>query len=127
MDWPRDATEYIRRVGRVCRGGKQGGVLSLVCGYELKMAKTIMASAIRGSSLNGAAATTKTYDRAIPVLERFDPKIKDWRARGAGFKFVEGRPTGRDQASMPMDEDPLQSRDEDFEGPLVAEFPEDII
>eukprot|EP00439_Symbiodinium_sp_Y106_P014580 s4221_g2.t1 len=58
LDWPRDATEYLRRVGRTARADKGGSVLTLLCGpKEARMGKQITAAAIRCQKL-----TTKGAD-----------------------------------------------------------------
>jgi len=78
LDWPRDATEYLRRAGRVGRGGNSGGVLSLLVGlHELAAAKEVTSAAIRDAPLEGGslAFAGKHY-----VLELFDPTHRDWRA-----------------------------------------------
>ncbi|CAE6930819.1 HSP90 [Symbiodinium natans] len=81
LDWPRDATEYLRRVGRTARADKGGSVLTLLCGpKEARMGKQITAAAIRCQRL-----TTKgdDFEEKVRCLERFDPLSLDWRARRA--------------------------------------------
>merc|ERR1712039_908589 len=86
FDWPRDASEYLRRAGRTGRGGSHGGVLSLVTGKEeVAMSKMITSAAIRGISLqsqnmakNGPMLTEK-----VGCLERFNPFFRDWRSPAA--------------------------------------------
>lgn len=79
MDWPRDATEYIRRVGRTARAGEGGSVMTLLCGTkEATMGKQITAAAIRSLRLTTSADTGK-----MRCLERFDPTTPDWRSKKA--------------------------------------------
>merc|ERR1712079_119293 len=78
LDWPRDATEYLRRAGRVGRGGSSGGVLSLLVGlHELAAAKEVTSAAIRSAPLEGGSLAFKGKHY---VLELFDPRHRDWRS-----------------------------------------------
>jgi len=78
LDWPRDATEYLRRAGRVARGGSSGGVLSLLVGlHELASAKEVTSAAIRSAPLERGSFAFKGKHF---VLELFDPKHRDWRS-----------------------------------------------
>ncbi|CAJ1377394.1 unnamed protein product [Effrenium voratum] len=80
MDWPRDATEYIRRVGRTSRAGGAGSVLTLLCGpKETRMAKQITAAAVRSLRLTNAG----DFSEQMRCLERFDPAAEDWRSQRA--------------------------------------------
>ena len=82
MDWPRDAREYIRRVGRTARAGEGGSILTLLCGNkEAAMGKQIAAAAIRSLRLTTSADTEKTR-----CLERFDPTAVDWRSPKAAAR-----------------------------------------
>jgi ATP-dependent RNA helicase DDX18/HAS1 len=36
FDWPRDPAEFLRRVGRTARGGKEGRCTALVIGSQVK-------------------------------------------------------------------------------------------
>lgn len=85
MDWPRDATEYIRRVGRTARGGQTGSVMALVAGVtENKMAKQVTAAAIKGLPLNSTLGVQQALgDPSERCLERFDPTAADWRSAEA--------------------------------------------
>jgi len=86
FDWPRDASEYLRRAGRTGRGGSSGGVLSLVSGkQELAMSKMITSAAIRGISLQSQNMTKDdpTFTSRFGCLERFNPLFRDWRSPSA--------------------------------------------
>jgi len=92
LDWPRDATEYIRRVGRTARGGASGGVLSFLSGYtELKMAKQVTSAAVRGIALqNSRGGVSEGFHENAFCLERFDPTVSDWRSREASAQNPRG-------------------------------------
>lgn len=88
FDWPRDAIEYIRRVGRTGRSGQKGGILSLVYGgYELKAGKSIMKAALQGICLQRKAFDHGDARAEIKKtgawIERFDPQHEDWRSADA--------------------------------------------
>jgi len=125
MDWPRDATEYLRRVGRTCRGGGKGGVLSLVAGItELKMAKQITSAALRGIPLQ-SGHNSKTKDelmKNVACLERFDPACEDWRAPEAAAR----KPLPRDPRDRARpDEDVEESQFGAFDRSLDFENAEE--
>lgn len=107
FDWPRDASEYIRRVGRTARSFRDGGVIALLSGFkELRMARQITSAAIRGVPLEGPRVqgsrkkrkrdprAENLLEKNYYCLERFDPKHRDWRApeaansRPMGFKSI---------------------------------------
>mmetsp|Transcript_106794 Transcript_106794/g.297262 ORF Transcript_106794/g.297262 Transcript_106794/m.297262 type:complete len:781 (-) Transcript_106794:63-2405(-) len=95
LDWPRDATEYLRRVGRTARGGGRGGVLSCLAGLqELRMAKQVTSAAVRSLPLQGGAAATGALTEKAFCLERFDPTAHDWRSCGAAAPRPRGDPGG---------------------------------
>jgi len=88
FDWPRDASEYLRRAGRTARGGSKGGVLSLVSGKEeLKMSKMITSAAIRGLPLQSQALASEgpSLTDNVGCLERFSPLTRDWRSPEAAL------------------------------------------
>lgn len=102
FDWPRDATEYLRRAGRTARGGNGGGILSLVAGfYEVKAAKIIMAAAIRGLALQRAVkgeGMPETLQSKAFCIERFNPLYWDWRAPEAAAPRKTGKEKRQAQA-----------------------------
>ena len=52
-DFPRDGVEYLRRVGRVTRGGRAPGrVTSLVLGRQLTYARALMKIDERGEQID---------------------------------------------------------------------------
>eukprot|EP00929_Paragymnodinium_shiwhaense_P007462 TRINITY_DN111383_c0_g1_i1.p1 TRINITY_DN111383_c0_g1~~TRINITY_DN111383_c0_g1_i1.p1 ORF type:complete len:939 (+),score=199.80 TRINITY_DN111383_c0_g1_i1:53-2818(+) len=123
FDWPRDATEYIRRVGRTARGGGQGGVLSFIGGYpELKMSKKITASAIKGDPLQSASSPQE--DELNYALERFDPTFPDWRGQEAGSFFYRDGPmaaqveTDKKQRPTPLQKAQLEMERKEQAGEL---------
>lgn len=96
MDWPRDATEYIRRVGRTARAGAGGSVMTLLSGdKEAKMGKEITAAAIRSQRLTTSVDMTKTR-----CLERFDPLDPDWRSK----KAAAPKPIWKSQEQIDQDQ-----------------------
>lgn len=105
MDWPRDATEYIRRVGRTCRGGANGGVMSLTAGWtELKMAKKVTSAAIRGvplDSTKGRAANEALLNANTHCLELFDPTAADWRSPEASARRPRAEEAAGEEAPEP--------------------------
>ena len=42
FDFPRDPSEYLRRVGRTGRAGRKGKVTALVLGRQVGLARNIM-------------------------------------------------------------------------------------
>ena len=79
MDWPRDATEYIRRVGRTARANQGGSILTLLCGNkEATMGKQITAAAIRSQRLTTQMDKEKTrcLERGELSLFRFEPVFR---------------------------------------------------
>ena len=59
FDFPRDPSEYVRRVGRTARGALgTGTVTALVIGRQLKLAREIMRRNSRGDPVEGTPTTT---------------------------------------------------------------------
>lgn len=112
MDWPRDATEYIRRVGRTARGGKKGGVLCFVAGpKELKMGKDIMSAAIQNRPL----AAGLDLGGKVGCIERFDPTVDDWRARTAAApKPVMSAPGKKTKQKQMPERGSVENEDEEL-------------
>merc|ERR1711972_29321 len=117
FDWPRDASEYLRRAGRTGRGGSHGGVLSLVSGkQQVVMSKMITSAAIRGVSLQSQNMATDgpMFTAKFGCLERFNPFFRDWRSPAAAmpkqdkFPQTEGQ---REQTSAPGDIVEMQQGD----------------
>jgi len=107
LQFPPTAAQYIRRAGRTCRGGRAGGVMSMVTTPKnLKLAQKITAAAIRSVRL----VSDKKFDTSEKgALERFDPKAKDWRSAAAASPKprMEDIDLGDEQ-----DEEELQKRPE---------------
>ena len=60
FDFPRDAAEYVRRVGRTARGaGGTGRATLLVLGRQLPLAREIMARNARGDPLEPIPLASK--------------------------------------------------------------------
>ena len=58
FDFPRDPSEYVRRVGRTARGALgTGTVTALVIGRQLKLAREIMRRNARGDPVEGTPTT----------------------------------------------------------------------
>tara|TARA_B100000482_G_scaffold92696_1_gene66751 strand:- start:2217 stop:4361 length:2145 start_codon:yes stop_codon:yes gene_type:complete len=59
FDFPRDPSEYVRRVGRTARGALgTGTVTALVIGRQLKLAREIMRRNSRGDPVEGTPTST---------------------------------------------------------------------
>ena len=78
FDFPRDASEYMRRVGRTARAGRRGLMTALVAGRQLPLARGIIASNRRGDRLHGlpdAADTASDHrDTGAAASARSPPR-----------------------------------------------------
>jgi len=98
LDWPRDATEYLRQAGRTARGGMPGGILATTCGKkEFNMAKLVTAAAIRNVRLQstGEDADIEAFFAKHGALEKFDPNVKNWRSVEARARIFEEDEAGK--------------------------------
>jgi len=113
FDWPRDANEYIRRVGRTARAGNRGGCLAFAAGYfENTMAKKTVAAALRGKRLDATGA--QEMELKVGVLEKFDPAAPDWRAPEAQMerprRIAEEEERRSEQKALERQTGPLTGR-----------------
>ncbi len=52
FDFPRDPSEYVRRVGRTGRAGRTGRVTALVLGKQVGLARSIMEGNSKGARVH---------------------------------------------------------------------------
>jgi len=120
LDWPRDATEYLRRVGRTARADKGGSVLTLLCGpKEARMGKQITAAAIRCQKLTTKGAD---FEERVRCLERFDPTTKDWRAKRAAAPKPVWKRTPADPALVQREEEAAEEDQRELTEKELREF-----
>ncbi|CAE7903878.1 unnamed protein product, partial [Symbiodinium microadriaticum] len=120
LDWPRDATEYLRRVGRTARADKGGSVLTLLCGpKEARMGKQITAAAIRCQKLTTKGAD---FEERVRCLERFDPTSKDWRAKRAAAPKPVWKQSPADPALLQREEEAAEEDQRELTEKELREF-----
>jgi ATP-dependent RNA helicase DDX18/HAS1 len=51
FDFPREPSEYLRRVGRTGRAGREGKVTALVYGKQLDVAKSVVQASLNGQRI----------------------------------------------------------------------------
>lgn len=127
LDWPRDASEYLRRVGRTARGGGHGGVLAFLSGInEVRDGKMITSAAIRSLPLQrngggGGPGTVQHLAEKAWCLERFNPLFTNWRAAEAAAPL----PRGSKAAERMKVEPSLGDADTDLEETLDSVHSQD--
>ena len=78
FDWPRDPNEFLRRVGRTARAGRQGYATILAAGTNLPVARKVLAACKAG----------------LPILDDIDEFIKEENNKGPANKRTHPRKKG---------------------------------
>lgn len=51
FDFPRDTSEYLRRIGRTGRAGRNGKATALVYGKQVSIARAVVQASIEGKKI----------------------------------------------------------------------------
>ena len=83
-DIPRDSKDYIHRIGRTARAGKEGRAISILSSRDYDSFRRVM-------RLNGIAITEKTLPDVKKVRIKFKVRGSGFRVHGSRFKVQGSR------------------------------------